>query len=331
MESTSAAKAGMKVLLGYDGSDCARAAIADLPRAAMGPTGEVTVVSVADITAAVTRPVMVPAGVEGIGTWETDVGEALALRDKAEARANRTAAEGAALAAGALPGWRVHQQTAIDSPYWGLIRAAEEWPADLIVVGSHGRSALGRMLLGSVSGYVLSHARCSVRISRPRREPVQVGVPGKSEETPAAPRSAEAVRIVVGADGSEGGQAALHEVSRRPWPAGSEVRVVTAVDERLATTFAAYAAWLVDRQTRLNGIRQVLDAVVDDLHDAGLNASAAVIMGDPKQVLVHVAEQWQADCIFLGARGHSRLERFLLGSVSAAVAARAPCSVEVIR
>jgi nucleotide-binding universal stress UspA family protein len=325
----------MRVLIGYDGSECARAAIADLSRAALGRTGEVTVVSVADITAAVTRPVMVPAGVEGIGTWETDVGEALALRDKAQARADRTAGDGAALAADALPGWRVRQRTAIDSPYWGLIRAAEEWPADLVVVGSHGRSALGRLLLGSVSGYVLSHARCSVRVGRPRGEAVQTGAPAAgdvvAEETPASPRSPEAVRIVVGADGSEGGQAALREVGRRPWPAGTQVRVVTAVDERLATTFAAYAAWLADRQTRLTGIRQTLDAVVDDLHGAGLRATAAVLMGDPRQVLVHVAEQWQADCIFLGAQGHSRLERFLLGSVSAAVAARAPCSVEVIR
>ena len=43
------------------------------------------------------------------------------------------------------------------------------------------------------------------------------------------------------------------------------------------------------------------------------------------------AERWGADCIFLGAKGHSRFERLLLGSVSTAVSARAHCSVEVVR
>jgi nucleotide-binding universal stress UspA family protein len=54
-------------------------------------------------------------------------------------------------------------------------------------------------------------------------------------------------------------------------------------------------------------------------------------MGDPKRVLVDEAETWSADCIFVGAKGMSRVQRVLLGSVSGAVAARANCSVEVVR
>jgi nucleotide-binding universal stress UspA family protein len=54
--------------------------------------------------------------------------------------------------------------------------------------------------------------------------------------------------------------------------------------------------------------------------------------GDPKQVLVKHAEEFGADCIFTGATGFSsRLERVILGSVSSAIAARAQCSVEVVR
>ena len=53
--------------------------------------------------------------------------------------------------------------------------------------------------------------------------------------------------------------------------------------------------------------------------------------GDPKQVLVKQAAQWDADGIFVGVRGLSRLDRLLLGSVSAAIAVRAACSVEVAR
>jgi nucleotide-binding universal stress UspA family protein len=67
------------------------------------------------------------------------------------------------------------------------------------------------------------------------------------------------------------------------------------------------------------------------LHTAGLAASASIKEGSPIPVLLDSAREWGADCIFLGARGHRYLERFLLGSVSAAVAARADCSVEVVR
>ena len=56
-----------------------------------------------------------------------------------------------------------------------------------------------------------------------------------------------------------------------------------------------------------------------------------LIEGDPKRLLLQEAERFGADTIFVGAKGLSRIERVLLGSVSATVAARAPCSVEIVR
>ena len=68
------------------------------------------------------------------------------------------------------------------------------------------------------------------------------------------------------------------------------------------------------------------------LDDKGVTVSSVVEAGDPKQVIVRHAEESGADCIFTGATGFSsRVERFLLGSASAAVAARAHCPVEVVR
>ena len=68
------------------------------------------------------------------------------------------------------------------------------------------------------------------------------------------------------------------------------------------------------------------------LADKNVTISYVVEPGDPKRVLVGHAEEFGADCIFTGATGFSnRLERFILGSVSAAVASRAHCSVEVSR
>jgi nucleotide-binding universal stress UspA family protein len=53
--------------------------------------------------------------------------------------------------------------------------------------------------------------------------------------------------------------------------------------------------------------------------------------GDPRRILIDEAEEWQATSIFLGARGLAAIDRFLLGSVTADVAQRAECAVEVVR
>lgn len=50
----------------------------------------------------------------------------------------------------------------------GVVDCAEEWGADLIVVGSHGQTGIQRFLMGSVSEFVARHAKCSVEIVRPR-------------------------------------------------------------------------------------------------------------------------------------------------------------------
>ena len=49
-----------------------------------------------------------------------------------------------------------------------IVDVAKRWPADLIVIGSHGRGRIGGLLLGSVSQAVLSHASCPVMVVRAR-------------------------------------------------------------------------------------------------------------------------------------------------------------------
>jgi nucleotide-binding universal stress UspA family protein len=87
-----------------------------------------------------------------------------------------------------------------------------------------------------------------------------------------------------------------------------------------------------DRSQERSWVRQISTEPVALLRHAGVHVSSVLRPGDPKKELPMAAEDWSADCIFVGSAGFSnRFERFLLGSVSAAVAARAHCSVEVIR
>jgi nucleotide-binding universal stress UspA family protein len=64
-------------------------------------------------------------------------------------------------------GFKVECSVCEGEPRAGILDAAEEWQADLIVLGSHGRTALPRFLLGSISDAVMRHAHCSVEIARP--------------------------------------------------------------------------------------------------------------------------------------------------------------------
>jgi nucleotide-binding universal stress UspA family protein len=74
----------------------------------------------------------------------------------------------AALRLKVAPGPTTLAFTPEGSPGQEIVKAAKDWPADMIVIGSHGRSGLGRVLLGSVAEAVMRHAPCPVLIVRGR-------------------------------------------------------------------------------------------------------------------------------------------------------------------
>jgi nucleotide-binding universal stress UspA family protein len=86
--------------------------------------------------------------------------------------------------------------------------------------------------------------------------------------------------------------------------------------------------WIARETERVN---KVVECAAEKLESAGLKVSIVVKEQEPKALLCSEAEELMADCIFVGSRGMGRLDRFLIGSVSMGVAARAHCSVEVVR
>ena len=311
----------MRLLIAYDGSQSADLALDDLTHAGLPADGEALVMTVAEVW----LPPPPPSASEIVEMAATAKG-ALGLERKYMAAsqvvvdAGKLAAKAAERFQANFPKWKVNHEAAWGSPTLELFSKAEEFKADLILVGSHGRSALGRFFLGSISQWLLNEARCSVRIAR-----------GKLDE-PDFP-----VRLIVGVDGSENANLAVEQVAMRSWPEKSEVRVV-AVYHELEPTFTGELVPMVgsiveecNREEEENS-RKLAETSVELLRAKGLRAEAVVKTGDPKTLLVEFAEEWRADCIFLGATGLSnRLERFLLGSVAGAVAGRAHCSVEIVR
>ncbi|MBK7598341.1 MAG: universal stress protein [Acidobacteria bacterium] len=140
------------------------------------------------------------------------------------------------------------------------------------------------------------------------------------------------VKIIVGVDGSTGAEAAVKVVAQRPWPAQTEVLLLSAVPSISAATSSLMvmpvSQWFVEERARVEAAAGKLEK---ELRTTGLKVRAMILEGDPKSVLLDEAEKWGADCIFVGAAGMSAIDRLLLGSISAAVATRAECSVEVVR
>lgn len=313
-------KDAMKILIGYDGSGCADAALDDLRLAGLPANAEVQILTVAERWLPPPPPssyeivedakqVKVPADLLRVYTKDCEESKSgLAIATMAAERVQSQ-----------FPTWKVTAHARCGSPSSELICYADLWDPDLIVVGSNGRTALGRLVLGSVSQRVLTEARCSVRVAR-----------GKVEE-PGTP-----VKILIGIDGSDASEAAVREVAQREWPAGSEALLVAA-DELLFPEFLQVIPGMrtiieEDKRWERQWAGGVSAKSVDLLKDTKLKVSVALKQGDPKQELPNAADEWNADCIFVGSVGfNSRFERFLLGSVSAAVAARANCSVEVVR
>jgi nucleotide-binding universal stress UspA family protein len=305
-----------RVLIGYDGSHCAEAAMEDLSRSGLPEELEAMVISVADVWLP-TNPL--PGEKEFPEPEMTAVRrgreQALQAVESARAAAQRASERLHSL----FPKWKIESFACGDSPSWAILSKAAEWKANLIVLGSHGRSTLERFFLGSVSQKVAAEAVCSVRIARPRL---------KSQHN--------RLRAVIAVDGSPDSQAAVDAVARRVWPEYCEFHVVAVIDPRMESTFAWPGVYRVNwerqgqEETR-DAIGRILEADARKLYDTGLLVETHVLMGDPKRELLAHAERWEADSIFIGARGLHHGGRLSLGTMASAVTARAHCSVEIIR
>jgi nucleotide-binding universal stress UspA family protein len=137
------------VVFAYDGSELAKLAIEEAGRQ-LGPGRDALVLTV-------WQPFDV--GFVPAVALRVNAAEIADVRDAAE----QTAASGASLAKAA--GFNARGRQAEAAPTWkGIVHAAEEHDASLIVLGSHGRTGLAGVLLGSVAEAVAAHSRRSVLI-----------------------------------------------------------------------------------------------------------------------------------------------------------------------
>jgi nucleotide-binding universal stress UspA family protein len=143
-------------------------------------------------------------------------------------------------------------------------------------------------------------------------------------------------RVLFATDLSEAAGVAERLIGSIHWPANTTFRVVTVVPwvtELIGTPWMAVAPLHADEieDAQLKTARQGVQEAADRLTARGLRAGWVVMRGRPADAIVEVATTEHVDLVIVGSRGLGALEGALLGSVSEAVADRAPCPVLVAR
>jgi nucleotide-binding universal stress UspA family protein len=198
-----------------------------------------------------------------------------------------------------------------------IVSEAADSHADFVVVGTHSTHGVMQFLLGSVARAVAHLASCSVEVVRKSSSPGPL-------------------KLLLAVDGSECSQAAARSVAQRPWAAGTAFRILSVAEPSAPLLRVPYFSPAILEELHCKDMQRAQQAIISAesiLFAAGVEASSAVAVPDatPKERILSEATKWGADLIVVGSHGRRGVNRFLLGSVSEAVALHANCSLEIIR
>ena len=289
----------MRVLLATDGSKDARAAAAYLGELPLPPAATVRII------VAVTLPAF-PVDDPPIREFKRSVLEqARGLADE-----TRAALAGRDLA--------VETDVVVGDPRAAIVRVADEWPADLIVLGARGLGRITRWLLGSVSLAVARHAPCPVLVVKGR------------------PRKLASVLVAM--DGSDDSFQAVRFLQSLALPRRTKVRLLSVVERIPYPTTAPGAIrgqllrMLKELEAERRGeLDKVLERAARQLDDTLTRVTRSTPAGNPADAIVAAADDYDTDLVVVGARGKGGMARLLLGSVSEKVLRDARCPVLIVK
>lgn len=184
-------------------------------------------------------------------------------------------------------------------PARGIVEAAAELGADLIVMGQHHKGGLPRVMVGDTTAAVIGHATCPVLV---------------------APRAARLweKQILLATDGSAHSEAATGAAARLARQACLPISVVSVVTSSHS-------------EARRQEAERAVAAALERLKGLGLQGEGQVVEGRPDEAIVKTAESVGADLIVVGSHGRTGLTKILMGSVAERVIGHASCSVLVVK
>ena len=212
----------------------------------------------------------------------------------------------------------VETDVVVGDPRAEIVRLADEWRADLIVLGARGLGRIKRLLLGSVSLAVARHASCPVLVVKGR------------------PRKLTSVLVAM--DGSEDSFRAARFLQSLVLPRRTKVRLLSVVEPlRYPTTAPGAVRGQLLRMIkeveaeRRGELDKVLERAAAQLDDKLTRVTRSTPTGIPADEILAAANDYDTDLVIVGARGRGGMARLLLGSVSEKVLRDARCPVLIVK
>lgn len=197
------------------------------------------------------------------------------------------------------------------APGTNILSYAKENTADLIVMGTHGRRGVDRMLMGSVAEEVVRQAPCPVCTVRNALE--------------TAPSDAVR-RVMVPIDFSEASERALKHAHALALTYGAELVALHAIEEVVLPMAYGMAPKQVDAETVRPNVEQALADMLSE-HVGVEHARAEVRVGYPPQEILSAITDESIDWVVMGTHGRQGFNRLLMGSVAERIVRHAPCPV----
>lgn len=133
------------------------------------------------------------------------------------------------------------------------------------------------------------------------------------------------MKILLAIDETPASEVAVEEIAGRPWPEGTEVELLTVVEQG--------QLWAMSEtlESAYHLAKDLIDKATAILRMCGISAHGNVATGDPKTVIQERAQDTKPDLIVLGSHRVNALTHFFLGNVAAYTLRHASCSVAVVR
>ena len=311
-----------RILVPLDGSKLAQQALPYARAVATAKSAEVELVEVVapfeEFVRASTDDELVAVGAGSrFDRWPTSNEWASIAQGFREDAGKRLAASEALIGAGVATRSAVLEGDAAEA----IIKEADARPGTLIVMATHGRSGLGRWLMGSVADKVVRHAHQPTLVVRVRDD--------------ADGSRANIGEVILPLDGSATAEAAIPHAVEMSKLLGVGISLIRAVSP--ASHADAFVEYMPDSYERLveearEDAEEYLDGVATRIRDQGISeVRTEASIGNASSAIVDLARAADDPLVVMATHGRSGIGRWMLGSVADRVVRHGPGPVLVVR
>jgi nucleotide-binding universal stress UspA family protein len=210
----------------------------------------------------------------------------------------------------------IYAQTDSDSPADAIVDRTDEYAIDLVVMGTHGRRGMDRLLSGSVSEEVVRRAPCPVFTVLPR------------DESGTGP---QINRVLAPVDLSDQSELVLNHAVALAESYAAPLDLLHVVEEAAYPNVYGLDPLTPALPNVQDRAREALETLASNVDLRTDPVNVHVLTGNAARDIVEFAEENAADLIVMATHGRTGLDRFLIGSVAEKVVRRAPCPVFTLK